>query len=361
MSALFAEGRAHGLHHIGIAPASVMRRSLQALQQRKADGLADTMQFTYRNPARSTNPAATIPDAQAVIVGAKSYMMEQPPHPPDAAGPMASVAKYAWIDHYEPLRVGLRAMAQILKADGYRAAAFADDNAIVDREAAWLGGLGWFGKNANLLLPGSGSYFVLGSVITTAPLPIQAEPLADGCGSCIRCLEACPTQAIVAPGVVDAGRCLAWILQRPGLIPVHYRAALGDRLYGCDDCQTVCPPSVRGERRLAVATTEQVQAWVPVLQVLASDDETLLQRYGRWYIAERNPMWLRRNALVVLGNVGNSTDKSVIVALSNYLGHAQPMLRAHAVWAAARLGLHSMLALTDPDEIVRDELARARS
>lgn len=349
-------GRDNGLDHVGIAPASVFDRARSTLIQRKADGLADTMQFTYRNPRRSTDPTATLPTAQSLVVAARSYMIEQPPRP---AGPMAAVARYAWVDHYESLRVGLRAVGAQLKADGYRAVVVADDNALVDRESAWLAGLGWFGKNANLLMPGVGSYFVLGCVITSAPLPALAEPLPDGCGTCQRCLDACPTHAIIAPGVVHAGRCLAWILQRPGIIPVQFRAALGDRLYGCDDCQTVCPPSVRSERRSAQPAVGPMDAWVPVLQLLAASDQELLDNYGRWYIADRNPVWLRRNALVVLGNIGDPTDGAVVGALKDYVAHAEPALRAHAVWAAAQLGLRSLLPRTDPDPDVQIELAAA--
>ena len=212
---------------------------------------------------------------------------------------------------------GLRSIAGRLRAAGERALAFADDNAIVDREVAYLGGLGWFGKNANLLVAGAGSWFVLGSVVTTASFDAElAEaPVADGCGSCRRCIDMCPTGAIVAPGVIDGRRCLAWVLQRPGSIPVELRTAVGDRIYGCDDCQEACPPTVRLGRRhvrplgeFASASHRGVQAWVDVLDLLDADDDTLLHRHGRWYIAGRDPRWLRRNALVVLGNVGDGAD-----------------------------------------------------
>ena len=150
---------------------------------------------------------------------------------------------------------------------GIRAVVFADDNSIVDREVAYLAGIGWFGKNANLLIPGAGSWFVLGCVVTTAEYPV-GTPLADGCGSCRRCLDGCPTGAIVAPGVVDANRCLAWLVQQPGTFPLEYRETLGDRFYGCDDCQTVCPPTVRHGRHHTVALGDDAQAWVDVLDVL---------------------------------------------------------------------------------------------
>ena len=125
-------------------------------------------------------------------------------------------------------------------AAGWRARVVADDNALVDRAAAERAGLGWFGKNSNILLPGAGSWFLLGSVVTDAPLP-TAAPVGDGCGSCRRCLSACPTGALVGPGVLDARRCLAWLLQATGVFPFEFRVALEGRIYGCDDCQDVCP------------------------------------------------------------------------------------------------------------------------
>ena len=343
-----------------MAPAEVMQRARTALLQRKSDGLSDTMEFTYRNPDRSTEPDRAVSGAKSMIVAARSYVLDPPPTPD---GPYASVARYAWVDHYEPLRFGLQNIVRKLRADGYRAVAFADDNSVVDREAAWLAGLGWFGKNANVLLPGAGSFFVLGSVITTAPLPPASAVVPDGCGSCTRCIDGCPTAAIVAPGVVDAGRCLAWLLQRPGVFPRQFRVALGNRIYGCDECQNVCPPTVRFERRSPPDVNPHAQAWVPLLDLLAADDETLLREYGRWYLADRNPVWLRRNALIALANAVHDDPplrmEPVIAMLRAHLHHAEPMLRAHAVWACTRLGLQHMLPQHDADPDVADELARA--
>jgi epoxyqueuosine reductase len=326
----------HGIAHLGVAPADVLDRARAALHERKAAGLHAGMGFTYRDPDRSTDPGRAVEGARSVLVAARAYA---PDHVPDRPpGPQARVARYAWVDHYEPLRAGLRAVARRLRASGHRAVAFADDNSIVDREVAYLGGLGWFGKNANLLLPGAGSWFVLGCVVTTAEYPV-ATPVADGCGSCRRCLDGCPTGAIVAPGVVDANRCLAWLAQRPGSFPVELREALGDRLYGCDDCQEVCPPTVHLGRRHTVAVDDGARAWVDVLALLDADDATLIERYGSWYLAERDPRWWRRNALVVLGNTGDAGDVRVRRALERYRASADPILREHAEWAARRLGL----------------------
>jgi epoxyqueuosine reductase len=262
---------AHGIEHLGVAPADVLDRARTALLERKAAGLHAEMGFTYRNPERSTDPRRAVPNARSIIVAARPYRAIDEPERP--AGVPARVGRYTWVDYYAPLRTGLRAIVARIRRADHRAVAFADDNSVVDREVAYLGGLGWFRKNANTLIPGAGSFFVLGSVITTAEYPVS-EPVADGCGGCRRCLDGCPTGAIVAPGVVDANRCLAWLAQKPGTFPHEFRDALGDRIYGCDDCQEVCPPSVRlGERHRVDLThvDEPVQAWVDVrISILGS-------------------------------------------------------------------------------------------
>ena len=325
--------RAAGLDAVGIAPAEPFTGTRRHLEERRAAGLHGGMAFTYRNPARSTDPAATVPGARALVVGAKAYATEAPLRPDGAAG---RVARYAWTDHYDDLRAALRAVADRLRGDGWRAVVLADDNGLVDREAAYRAGLGWYGKNANLLLPGRGSWFVLGSVVTDASLEPAAAPVPDGCGACRRCLDGCPTGAIVAPGVVDARRCLAWLVQQPGPFPLEYRAALGDRIYGCDDCQEVCPPN-RMATRMAAPPDSPVEAWVLLLELLSATDDELLARHGRWYIAGRDPRWLRRTALVALGNVGDGSDPRVRDALASFIAGPDPVLREHAIWAAQRL------------------------
>lgn len=348
----------HGITHVGVAPATVLERARHALVTRRAAGLHDGMSFTYRNPIRSTDPTLAVRGAQSVLVAARPYLLTDPPSTQDATV-HGRVARYAWIDQYAPLRAGLWAVASRLRADGWKAVPFADDNSMVDREVAHQAGLGWFGKNANLLISGAGSWFVLGSVVTTAPLPVAERPAADGCGPCTRCLEGCPTGAIIEPGVVDASRCLAWLLQKPGVFDRRFRVALGDRMYGCDDCQEVCPPTVRLGERFRTDAPEplaSMQATVDVLALLDADDGTILSTWGRWYLADRDPRWLRRNALVVLGNVARASDPHVVATLAHYLAQDDPMLRAHAVWAARRLGLDGLLPAGDPDPDVVAEL-----
>jgi epoxyqueuosine reductase len=367
------------------------------------------MQFTYRNPARSTDPGRILAGAAAMVVGAWPYGPgpgkrhgenggnggraavagagagagggagagaggdrgnggHNETEPGGGRGrPKGQVARYARHDHYEDLRNALNQLADVLTDAGWRARVVADDNALVDRAAAQRAGLGWFGKNSNILLPGRGSWFLLGSIVTDAPLP-PSEQVSDGCGSCRRCLTACPTGALVAPGVLDARKCLAWLVQATGVFPFEYRVALEGRIYGCDDCQEICPAN-RLVARTATISDEpgpgsaDEDADVDLLDLLGSDDESLMSRYGRWYIPERDPRYLRRNALVALGNVADGSLPEVAATLSRYLDHADDMLRAHAAWAAFRSGRQDLLARRphlweDPSPIVQDELAR---
>ncbi|MXW41867.1 MAG: tRNA epoxyqueuosine(34) reductase QueG [Acidimicrobiia bacterium] len=334
-----------GLDAVGIASAAPFESTKVNLLERQAKGLHGGMAFTYRNPARSTDPAYTVPGARSLVVGALSYRPSSDTGctTPDVSHivsnrPLARVAAYAQRDYYAKLRSGLSHVADLLHQAGHKAVVVADDNALVDREAARRAGLGWYGKNSNILLSGKGSWFVLGSVITTAPLE-SARPVSDGCGSCRRCMDGCPTGAIVSPGVVDARRCLAWLVQAEGDFPEQYRVALGDRIYGCDDCQEVCPPNRRATTAATVTTASETQASVDLLELLAMNDEELMDSYGRWYIPRRQPRYLRRNALVALGNSNRGSHPEVAATIWRYMNHDDPMLGRHATWAAQQLGL----------------------
>ncbi len=362
--ALCRVGRRAGLDAVGVCSAEPFVDTRVELERRRDEGLHGGMAFTYRNPARSTEPARSLPNGAALIVGALSYA--DPPHPPERPGaegpdaqdgPVGRVARYAWSDHYRRLRDALGEVAAVLDDAGWRARVLADDNALVDRAAAHRAGLGWYGKNANLLLPGRGSWFVLGSVLTDAPLEPTGGPVPDGCGSCTRCLDGCPTDAIVAPGVVDARRCLAWLVQAPDTFPHEFREALGDRIYGCDDCQEVCPPNRRVDRAASVSepgrtetdTPIAIEAEVDLLGMLAASDDELLARHGRWYVARRDPAHLRRNALLALANTADPADPRVVAAVASALAHPEPVVRSHAVWAARRLGLDHLAAAVEND------------
>jgi epoxyqueuosine reductase len=350
-------GRAAGLVAVGIAGAEPFEHARRVLLERREAGLSGGMQFTYRNPERSCDPSRTLSGVRSLVVGAWPYPGGTLPNP-TSRRPMGRVARYATDDHYAGLRRALEVMAVVLGDAGYAARVLADDNALVDRAAAHRAGIGWWGRNANLLVPGHGSWVVLGSVLTDAALPVADGPQPDGCGTCRRCSEGCPTGAIVGPGVVDARRCLAWLVQAPGALPSEFRVALGDRVYGCDDCQEVCPPG----RRAPGADDAGDGSWVDLIQLCDASDAELLDRHGRWYIAERDPAYLRRNALVALGNAGDPADPEVVRVVTTYLAHPAPMLRAHAVWAARRLGREDLLGAlegVDAPEVAAELAAAA--
>lgn len=344
-------GLTAGLDALGVAPAGVMHRARQQLQDREDRHLTNGLKFTFLRPERSTHPALLVDDARTVIVGLRSYAYDDPID--IAHGRLtARIARYAWEDHYGKLKSSLSQVAAQLRRDGHRATVFADDNSIVDREIAWLAGLGWYGRNANLLVPGKGSMFVIGCIVTTADLPLGDE-VPDGCGTCSRCIPACPTAAIIEPGVIDANRCLSWLLQKPGVFDRRFREALDDRIYGCDECQVVCPPTKKFGTQPSPA---DIRTDVDVLELLALDDNALDAACDRWYVADRDMTWVRRNLLIIIGNRGVPTDAATVETIRRYLSHEREELRAHAVWAASRLGLRHLLHFDDPSPIVVDEL-----
>jgi epoxyqueuosine reductase len=351
-------GESAGLAAVGIAGADVFLDTRATLHARRRAGLHAGMQFTYRNPDRSTDPARILEGARSLVVGAWDYRRDDPDDggPGDRAHrPVGTVARFARRDHYGSLRAALAPVADRLVVDGWRAQVVVDENSLVDRAAAERAGLGWYGRNTLLLLPGRGSWYLLGSVVTDAPLdptpPTGHSAPAEGCGTCRRCVTACPTGALVADGVLDAGRCLAWLVQAPGPFPVEHRAALGGRIYGCDECQEICPVNRAADRRRpAVAAEAGTVAAVDLLDLLCADDETLLAVNGQWYLAERDPRYLRRNALVALGNVGDGRDRATAAVLARWTRSEDPLLAEHARWAAERLGLHDMVPTTGPEQ-----------
>ncbi len=351
--AIRAIGREHRLL-VGFTDAAVLEPAASVLPHRKAAGLAGAMQFTYRRPERSANPAHSFEGARSIVAAALPYTPAGSPVP---AG-QARVARYSWMDHYHELRNGLGAIAERLVDAGWRARVHADDNNLVDRNVAWRAGLGWWGKNANLLTETAGSWVVLGGVLTDAVLT-PGQPQDDGCGPCRRCIDGCPTDAIIGPGVVDATRCIAWLVQAAEPIPVSLRAAVGDRIYGCDDCQEVCPPTLVAPHSVAAASAplpaEESQQFIDPLWLLDASDAELEEAVGRWYIAHRDFDVVRRTALVVLGNTPLSPDRQAVIV--RYCQATNPSLRLHAIWAARRHGIEVPLETRDRTEAIDDELA----
>ena len=320
-----------GLVGLGISRSRAYRNVKLMLEERDILGYRDDMQFTYRNPSRSTSCDSVLPQAKSVVTAGLYYGDNQ------GNNPGASViARYAKFDAYGNLRRNLTELAQVLLDGGYRAKVVLDSNATVDKEAALRSGSGTYMKNSLISIPRYGTMVVLGNIVTDAKLlTTPRQPRLIGCGSCDACVRACPTGAILDGGVIDARRCISWVLQRPGSIPVDLRSAIGTRVYGCDTCQDVCPYN----RGAAPLTPSLAQVVNDLSAILAMTDDAILQRFAHLYIHKRDPAIIRRNALAALGNVrstngGNWSDIEVL--LEKYLRAKDPVLAEQAAFSLAR-------------------------
>jgi epoxyqueuosine reductase len=345
-----------GLAALGVTNAEPFVETRNEIERRKEKDLHGGMQFTFRNPERSTTPKMIMPDAKSLIVGA---LRTPAPRLEKVAHEALRIAAYARKDYYSLLREALGVIAEILKKDGWKAQVVADENSLVDRAAAIRAGIGWHGKNGNVLIPGKGSWFVLGSIVTNAELPLS-EKVQQDCGVCKRCIDGCPTGAIIEPGVVDARKCIAWLVQAPGIIPHEYRESIEHRIYGCDDCQEVCP---EGREERIRERESDIDADHLAVEILEAKDEELLDRFGWWYIAERDPRYLKRNALISIGNSKEVENELFESLLRKYLLDPDPLLRSHAAWASIRLGHKELvdLAKNDSDPLVTNEIMLAEA
>jgi epoxyqueuosine reductase len=317
-----------GLAGYGVCRADPFREAARSIAAATATGRSAGLHFTFTEPA-ATDITVTFPWAQRLVVGAWSYLERAGlPGPPRAGS--GRVARFATHDHYEDLRRGLDGIAAALTSAGHRAEILIDDNRLVDRAAAVRAGVGWWGKNTMVLAPGLGPWMLLGSVVTDALLDIT-QPMARDCGTCDACLPACPTGALVEPGVLDARLCLAYWAQAPGSIPIELRTPMGDRIYGCDDCLEACPPGIR----LLHSVPALGAGRHDLPRLLGADATSLLTEFSHFYVPKRNARYLRRNALVALGNVGGP---GAVAIAAGYLGHPDPLLRGHAAWALGSLG-----------------------
>ena len=278
-------------------------------------------------PEVSCHPEKLLPGARTVVSAAYCYYAPEPPLQPGEG----RLPRYTWTDGYEVLREALDRLGRELGGE-YRV--LVDANQHVDREAAARAGVGFYGKNTLLITRRHGSWVVLGTLITT----VEVEPtpaLELDCGSCTLCIDACPTGALDEPGVVDATKCLSYWTQSAAPIPEPYREALGAQVYGCDICQDVCPWN-RGveKRRAGMEPAAEAEPHVRLADWLREDGDALMRRYERLYVPRNDARYLRRNALVALGNVGTPDEAS----LAEQFRHGDDeLLREQAEWAAARI------------------------
>jgi epoxyqueuosine reductase len=314
-----------GIDAIGSAAAAPYTETEARIRERGARGLFADMRFTMSQPEVSCHPESLLPGARSVVAAALCYYA---PGPAPAAGE-GRLPRYAWHDAYAELREKLDALGRRL-GGSYRV--LVDANQHVDREGAARAGVGFYGKNTMLITRRHGSWVVLGTLVTDVEVEPSA-PLEADCGDCRLCIDACPTGALDDPGTLDANRCLSYWTQSPSAIPEPYREPLGGMVYGCDICQDVCPWN-RGIEKRRSGENVRGEPTVSLADWLREDATALAERYDRLYVPRNDGRYLRRNALVALGNVGSGEDAALA---EPYAAGDDELLREHARWALARI------------------------
>ena len=299
-----------------------------------AAGHAGTMGYLARGRDDRLDPARLLPGARSVVALALSY------NPGENREGFPRVARYArGQDYHDVMRPRLLRLAAFLgEAAGpeVRSRAAVDTSAVLERDLAAAAGLGWIGKNTNLLAPELGSYFFIGILLTTAELTPDARR-PDRCGTCRACLDACPTGAFVGPYVLDARRCISYLTieHRGDIAETDLREGIGEWIFGCDVCQEVCPWNARA----AVAREPALTRARPLPEpeaVLGLDPDAFRERFRGSALTRARRSGLRRNAALVLGNRG---DRAGAGALRAVLDDEDAAVRQAAGWALARLGL----------------------
>lgn len=353
---LKSEAQRLGFDLAGIAPAVTpigLHNFLAWLER----GHAGDMGYLARREAAYEHPRHVLDGVRSVVMLGMNYNTKEPgglgplrvsgqatsqsdrPDPPQP-GVTARVARYAQgsTDYHDLIRERLDLLGELLRHEhpGCRARGIVDTAPLLERDFARLAGLGWFGKNTMLINKRLGSWFFLAALLTDVELEYDAPHEASHCGTCTRCLDACPTQAFVEPYVLDARRCISYLtIEHRGSIPLELRDDMGDWLFGCDVCQDVCPWN-----RKVPATAEAMfqpradLAPVGAAEVLSLSPERFRERFGETPLARPRRAGLLRNAAIVLGN---SEDRSAIVALQQALDDVEPIVQEAAAWALEKL------------------------
>jgi epoxyqueuosine reductase len=329
-------GRELGFQSVGITHID-LREDEAALAQWLTLGRHGEMDYMARHGEKRSRPDALVPGTISVISARMDYLradaapMQKTLDDPDRA----YVSRYALgRDYHKVLRSRLQKLAKRIEGEtgrfGYRV--FTDSAPVLEKPLARNAGLGWIGKHTNLIDSKSGSWFFLGELYTDLPLLTDA-PASDHCGTCRRCIDACPTGAIVAPYELDARLCISYLtIELHGAIPTELRSLIGNRIYGCDDCQMVCPWNkfARTTRETDFAVRHDLDRST-LVALFAWDEETFLRK------TEGSPIrrigherWLR-NIAIALGNA--RTSGTVLSALRSRADHPSPLVREHVAWA----------------------------
>lgn len=355
-------GQSLGFSQVGIAPA-VTPTGFHRLLQWLENGHNADMQWVERRKEAYRHPDGVMQGTRSVIMVAVNYNDGVTP----AGG--GRVARYAWgsADYHDVLKPRLQQLAAMLKAEcpTARTRVVIDTAPLLERDFARLAGIGWFGKNTMLISRSIGSWFFLGAVLTDLELDYDKPVDHNYCGSCTRCLDACPTDAFPEPGVLDARRCISYLTieHRKDPIPLDLRSGIGEWLFGCDICQDVCPWN-RFAPEETLPEFQHIASMNPVdcRELLTLTVDEFEARFHKSPLSRPGRAGLLRNAAIVLGNAKDFTAESSLTAALN---DAEPMIRGAAAWAMGQLATQTVQAalesclMLEKDESVIQEISMA--
>lgn len=352
-----------GFDSVRITTADAFPEAERVIHERIEQGFMEGLPwFTNERAEVSCHPDALLPDARSIIALAMCYLTEQPDEA-ETGTPRGRISRYAWGDDYhdsikpklQQFAAWLRDYARNEMGDSLATRLFVDTGRMVDRAVAERAGLGWYGKNTNILTKGWGSWVFLAEIVTNLPLEADA-PIKTNCGQCELCLHACPTQALPNPYSLDSTRCISFLtIELRGSIPIELRPLMGNLIFGCDICQEVCPVNHVAERRLNVRANERpIKGKLAIFQprpefqprpgigsspelipLLSMTEEEFRWRFRHSPIKRTKRRGFLRNVCVALGNSG---DREAIPALIGALHDNEALVRGHAAWALGTLG-----------------------
>ncbi len=359
-SALIAQARALGFDAIGVADARAPWEAGARLEQFLEAGRQGDM--AWLNADRRSHPNALWSEARSAILVGQSYAPEDDSIALLNETQSGLVSAYAARrDYHDVIKGKLKQLAQWLAREtGQEVKVFVDTAPLMEKPLAARAGLGWQGKHTNLVSREHGSWLFLGAILSAAEIEASA-PEADHCGSCRACLDACPTNAFPAPYQLDARRCLAYLsIEHKDHIPEEFRAPMGNRIFGCDDCLAVCPWNkfAQAARESRIALREDLRL-APLTELAALDDAQFRARFAGTPVKRTGRDRFVRNVLIAIGNSG---DPALAGAAEALLRDDSPLVRAMAVWALRALldagafaRLKSAHAAREQDAAVREE------
>ena len=336
-AALAGEARALGFDGVGVTVPDVLADAGRQFRDFLEAGAHGDMDWLAAHPERRTDPRTLWPDVRSIIMLGVNYGPDQDPLAILQARTRGAISVYAQGDDYHDLiKKRLKALARwLVAASSCEVKVFVDTAAVMEKPLAQAAGLGWQGKHTNLVSRQFGSWLFLGAIFTTLDLP-QDEAEPDHCGSCRACLDICPTSAFPAPYKLDARRCISYLtIESKGPIPREFRKAIGNRIYGCDDCLAVCPWNkfAQAGHEAKLAARDELRA--PALADLARlDDAAFRAQFTKSPVKRIGRDRFVRNVLIA---IGNSNDRALAAEAERLANDDSPLVRGAAVWALSRL------------------------